>query len=104
MLELSLGGIPLHLPTKEVEASIKRLISTNLYEQPTSINQFWDPVGHPCDQITPLYPPRWPKAPAIKLNQLYWPVTGASRFAYGYFLSSSAVHSGHRSERSRRID
>jgi GT2 family glycosyltransferase len=43
---------------------------------------------------------------ATLLRRGFWWATALSQaaIAYGYFLSSSAVHSGHRSERSRRID
>lgn len=33
----------------------------------------------------------WPKAPSLRLNQLYFPVTGASRWAEGLFLLTGAA-------------
>lgn len=43
--------------------------------------------GNPMDETNiglPLV--NWPKPPPLRLNQLYWPCTGASRWAEGVFL------------------
>ena len=34
----------------------------------------------------------WPAPPPVKMNQLYWPCTGANRWAFGVFLITSATY------------
>jgi len=91
MLSLSYGGFPLVLPTTEIVEAVAKLISTDVYPQPGGLNDAWrlhTTVGAESQKksISSPTPPVWPEPPHLKLNQLYWPVTGASRFAYGYFL------------------
>lgn len=47
--------------------------------------------GTMCGGAAPLSIPAWPSPPAIRLNSLWWPRTGATRWARGLFLVTDAV-------------
>ena len=44
------------------------------------------PTGNTGKIGLPVY--NWPAPPPLRINQVYWPVTGASRWAYGLFLAT----------------
>ena len=48
--------------------------------------------GNPMDETNVGLPlVNWPKGPPLRLNSLYYPVTGASRWAEGLFLCTGAT-------------
>lgn len=91
MLKLSYGGFPLILPTEEIAEAVAKMINTDVYPQPSGVSDAWrihKTLGAEGikESVSSPTPPLWPEPPCLKLNQLYWPATGASRFAWGYFL------------------
>lgn len=58
--------------------------------------EFFHNNTHPDGNHAPQYlrTAHWPKRPPLKLNELYWPVVGASRFAVAHFLVQNAVTTG----------
>lgn len=89
-LELSLGGQPLVLPdiNGNVVDAIERLQSTELLGYPTHPCASWEPISYEPNfpSTIDINPPNWPTPPKLRINEIYWPVTGASRYAYGYLL------------------
>lgn len=89
MPSLTLGGVPLCFDfMQEAQSFLDRFQDLNhLIQQPEAIStKTWqtNPVGKKTPIGLPLY--NWPELPKPRVNQLVWPCTGATRFAYGIFL------------------
>jgi hypothetical protein len=90
---LSYAGIPLvHDFRREAAGFLERyqeLANRVLHgEFPFSSSWQSNPNGAETNIGLPVV--NWPKGPPLRLNQLYWPVTGASRWAEGLFLCTGA--------------
>lgn len=93
-MSISYCGVPLCLPDAERELTLYLeqtlpLEDMRLWGEKTAAERAGN-VNTTRDQSPriglPL--PNWPAPPQIKLNTLWWPVTGATRWARGLFLAS----------------
>jgi hypothetical protein len=95
-MSIQFAGIPLLLG--DAEGQFQSWLDRNLPLE--DVRMFGtEPPATKCTRNQPrsgershvgLALPNWPAAPRPKINTLWWPVTGASRWAVGYFLASTA--------------
>lgn len=91
MPQLTLAGVPILYDFNQTaqdfldkSQKLKDLVRFTVRES-TSRNTWQTNPARPDQRVgLPRY--NWPEPPEFRINQLYWPCTGASRWAFGFFL------------------